>query len=245
MKFLKRGAVASLLAVGCGMAAPAQAADNQIDCAILICLAGGWPASTECSAAHAEFIRRITPWPVEPPLQIWRCPLRVSHNSKGGADALPRLFQITTEIRRDLKYSPAVQVSPSSLTAEFRGNRAFPATKLLWLVGDYSAKNGMADIDISGSEYDFVRSIRVYNVEYARQDESGRDQDCNRSQHVRLGTYGQQGGFSWHPSSVEALPDAYKGVDGWGESCPNVHSRAVFVEWTDYEGNYGYEQVNY
>lgn len=45
-----------------------------IDCAILLCLAGGFPASNECSAAHAEMTRRITPWPIEPPLQLWRCP---------------------------------------------------------------------------------------------------------------------------------------------------------------------------
>lgn len=46
-----------------------------VDCAILLCLAGGFPASTECAAAKAEFIRRVTPWPIEPPLQIWRCPM--------------------------------------------------------------------------------------------------------------------------------------------------------------------------
>lgn len=46
-----------------------------IDCAILLCMAGGFPASAECSAAKAEVIRRITPWPVEPPLQLWRCPM--------------------------------------------------------------------------------------------------------------------------------------------------------------------------
>lgn len=49
-----------------------------IDCAILLCLAGGFPASAECSAAKAEFIRRITPWPIEPPLQLWNCPMRSS-----------------------------------------------------------------------------------------------------------------------------------------------------------------------
>lgn len=53
----------------------AKAQDYPIDCAILLCLSGGWPASAPCTAARAEFIRRITPWPVEPPLQIWRCPL--------------------------------------------------------------------------------------------------------------------------------------------------------------------------
>ena len=41
----------------------AQAQSYQIDCAILLCLSGGWPASVPCARARAEFIRRITPWP--------------------------------------------------------------------------------------------------------------------------------------------------------------------------------------
>lgn len=53
--------------------APARA--YPIDCAILLCLAGGFPPSAECAAAKATMIRRITPWPVTPPLQLWNCPL--------------------------------------------------------------------------------------------------------------------------------------------------------------------------
>ncbi len=63
-----------------------------IDCAILLCLAGGFPASAECSAAKAEVIRRITPWPIEPPLQLWRCPMGGGGGSisgGGGSDSLP------------------------------------------------------------------------------------------------------------------------------------------------------------
>ena len=54
---------------------PDPAIAYPIDCAILLCMAGGFPASAECSAAKAEVIRRITPWPIEPPLQLWRCPM--------------------------------------------------------------------------------------------------------------------------------------------------------------------------
>jgi hypothetical protein len=102
-----------------------------------------------------------------------------------------------------------------------------------------------ADIDISGPEFNFVRSIRVFDVRYARQHESGRDGDCNRSAVVVLGTYGTQGDFSWQRSSTAALPSAHVGLERWGQQCPSIYHRSVFVDWRDYEGNYGFEQVNY
>ena len=79
MKNLRISAlVVAALTAATFTAAPQRAAAQsyQIDCAILLCLSGGWPASVPCARARAEFIRRITPWPVEPPLQIWRCPMR-------------------------------------------------------------------------------------------------------------------------------------------------------------------------
>ena len=55
-------AVAQMLAVtGLLTAVPQPAAAYKIDCAILLCLAGGSPPSATCVAARAEFIRRITP----------------------------------------------------------------------------------------------------------------------------------------------------------------------------------------
>lgn len=60
------------------LASAPKADAYSIDCAILLCLAGGFPASAECTAARAEMIRRVTPWPIEPPLQLWNCPLRAS-----------------------------------------------------------------------------------------------------------------------------------------------------------------------
>ena len=89
MKVKTLGA-AACVATAFSFASPAAA--YPIDCAILLCLAGGFPASAECSAAKAELIRRITPWPVEPPLQLWRCPMG-GHNvglpSGGGSDSIP------------------------------------------------------------------------------------------------------------------------------------------------------------
>ena len=103
-----------------------------------------------------------------------------------------------------------------------------------------------ADIDISGPEFNFVRSIRVYNVTYASQRESGRDGDCNRFFSMRIGTYGTQGGFRWaRGSSLSQLPKAHVGLERYGEHCPGIFHRSVFVDWRDYEGNYGFEQVNY
>ena len=103
-----------------------------------------------------------------------------------------------------------------------------------------------ADIDISGPEFNFVRSIRVYNVTYASQRESGRDRDCNRFFAMRIGTYGTQGDFHWsRGSSPSQLPGAHVGLERYGEHCPDIFHRSVFVDWRDYEGNYGFEQVNY
>lgn len=67
-----------------------------IDCAILLCLAGGFPASAECTAARIEMVRRVMPWPVEPPLQLWNCPLQAS-----GSPPLPNTGRdgLTSQIR--------------------------------------------------------------------------------------------------------------------------------------------------
>ncbi|EAU39811.1 hypothetical protein FP2506_00315 [Fulvimarina pelagi HTCC2506] len=71
-----KAATAVLLAAATVIGATAaQTKAYPIDCAILLCLSGGWPASAECSGAEAEVIRRITPTPIEPPVQIWRCPM--------------------------------------------------------------------------------------------------------------------------------------------------------------------------
>ena len=91
-----------------------------IDCAILLCIAGGFPASVECSAAHAEMIRRITPWPIEPPLQLWRCPM-------GGADKLlPDASENSHEIRFYRKGIEVWQLSKRSMNSS--GGRQSEAT---------------------------------------------------------------------------------------------------------------------
>ncbi|MEL6694306.1 MAG: hypothetical protein AAFQ12_14945 [Pseudomonadota bacterium] len=261
------------LAAATFAAAPqcAEAQSYQIDCAILLCLSGGWPASVPCARARAEFIRRITPWPVEPPLQIWRCPMGAAYTVDPDTLTSERIYEILLELDQPVPLqsipvdaagypvtgldgqlagapAPTFQappltdaIEPQLAVVRMTGGNAAPLPEgfALQLVQD------RADIDISGAEFNFVRTIRVFDSRYVRQHESGRDGDCNRSQNIRLGTYGTQGDFRWSRSSVAALPDAHVGTAGFGSTCPSVFHRSVFVEWRDYEGNYGYEQVNY
>lgn len=101
---LSAGAVALTAAL-----APAPAKAYPIDCAILLCLAGGFPASAECTAAKIEFIRRITPFPIEPPLQLWRCPMRVDPNLAATIGFTERLGRdgLTPDVRR---YRDAIEI---------------------------------------------------------------------------------------------------------------------------------------
>ena len=245
-KLLPPVAVA-LTVTGFSLPLPARAQTYPIDCAILLCLSGGWPASVPCARARAEFIRRITPWPVEPPLQIWRCPMGASYETSPASNNTDRIFEafFQTNSARPRQSFAAHDFAGlyEPIEAAWRTPDApdylVPFDRTLRLIQD------RADIDISGPEFNFVRSIRVFDVRYARQPESGRDGDCNRSATVVLGTYGTQGDFAWQRSSITALPAAHAGLERWGQNCPNIYHRSVFVDWRDYEGNYGFEQVNY
>jgi len=235
LKNLFKAALLAVALTGPTVPTQARAQTYQIDCAILLCLSGGWPASTPCARARAEFIRRITPWPVEPPLQIWRCPMGASYDGPGRSRPTDRIF--------DALYGGAGTPSNSSAplfdqAATAGGMLEFKGSNVAWdslVNADYALQlvQDRADIDISGPEFNFVRSIRVFDVRYARQHESGRDGDCNRSAVVVLGTYGIQGDFSWRASSPAALPAAHAGLERWGEHCPSSYHRSVFVEWRD------------
>lgn len=93
---LRQKIIAAALSAACTISAAPRSEAYSIDCAILLCLAGGFPASRECSAARLEILRRVTPFPIEPPLQLWNCPMRVS-----GAPFLPNMGPdgLTPEIR--------------------------------------------------------------------------------------------------------------------------------------------------
>lgn len=198
-------------------AKPATAQGYQIDCAILLCLAGGWPASVSCARAHAEFIRRITPWPVEPPLQIWRCPMRTALEAP---DPVERLYRLAGFNPR-----PSISLAPEMETLHLA-----------------QAVGRGADIDVTDPAFEFIRSIDVFQVTALQNQGRG---ECNRYASVRQGTYDGDGQFRWQNSSVSALPPAFRGTERYGQNCPSIWIRAVFVDWEDFEGTYGFEQVHY
>lgn len=213
MKRLRSSAALAATAVSLSLAAPAEA--YPVDCAILLCVAGGWPASAECAHARTVFIARITPWPIEPPLQIWNCPMRASF--RGEARPIERLLDIAA--RGEPVPLASIPETPSALQ----------------LVQD------RADVDISDPAFDFVRSIRVFEITYQQRRSS--DGDCNSWGAVYMGTYGSQGDYSRRRSSVSAVPAASDlAVPA---DCRSYWHRSVFVEWRDFEGSYGHEEVHY
>ncbi len=243
---------AAILGLGLAMAPALPAAAYPVDCAILLCLAGGWPASAECAHARAVFIRRITPWPVEPPLQIWNCPMHASQRGTGGEDFATRLYDVA-ESRGNLREQSAL--SDSSLLdrrlttgsgaktepAILRQPESAPVPGDAMLRLAQAIASGTADIDIDGPEFDFVRSIKVWQVEYRHRytDRNG----CIEYDDARHGFYGTQGDYRWTRSSAHAAP-VWMGVDLTCRPAAALY-RAVGVEWRDHRGNAGYEVVRY
>ena len=125
LKLLRTTALAVATAATGFVTAPerAEAQSYQIDCAILLCLSGGWPASVPCARARAEFIRRITPWPVEPPLQIWRCPIGASFEddpSTLNSDRIYDALMDDTAPQQSFPTQPLTDFSPEPQPAVFR-----------------------------------------------------------------------------------------------------------------------------
>ncbi|AXI49278.1 hypothetical protein C1J03_24540 (plasmid) [Sulfitobacter sp. SK012] len=247
LRMYSLSAVLALSFTNVGFATRANAQTYQIDCAILLCLSGGWPASVPCARARAEFIRRITPWPIEPPLQIWRCPMGASFQAEPTRGGFGRIYDILSDELNDLPLQsfPRMNGSIAPVLENAILRRSRPSGAISRHGFEFQLIQDRADIDISGPEFNFVRSIRVFDVRYARQVEAGSEGDCERSANIFIGTYGTQGDFAWARASPSALPPAHVGLEGWGSNCPNIYHRSVFVEWRDYGGSYGFEQVNY
>ncbi len=240
LRTFRKYSIVALLALfgsSVGLANRVQAQTYQIDCAILLCLSGGWPASVPCARARAEFIRRVTPWPIEPPLQIWRCPMGASYDPVATSENRDRFYDILFTSRN--RPRPLLSPANKPLTTENAVlNPAGPIPDILPEGFVLQLVQDRADIDISGPEFNFVRSIRVYDVLI---DDDRDDGDCDRYARVRIGSYDTQGGFSWNRANRSAIPTAF-GRTSHGCS---LFARAVFVEWRDYVGNYGFERVDY
>ncbi|MCE8510908.1 hypothetical protein KBY28_20855 [Ruegeria pomeroyi] len=67
---MKRQAMAAAMGALAVFGAPEKAQAYDIDCAIMLCMAGGFPPSTVCARAFLTMIRRITPWPSLPPFGV-------------------------------------------------------------------------------------------------------------------------------------------------------------------------------
>lgn len=206
---------ALVLGLGLSAALAPPAAAYPVDCAILLCLAGGWPASAECAHARAVFIARITPWPIEPPLQIWNCPMHVNGAWQRG---LEQVFEIGAARSAPELNTPSIK---PEVTVQTVGNQA--------------------NVDLSDPAFDFVRSIRVFEITYRQSPKA--DGFCERSSTIVLGSYGSQGEYHRSGSRPAAVP----GISGLKipHSCRSYSYRSVFVEWRDYQGRYGSEEVRY
>ena len=62
--------MAAIIGVFGALGAPEKAQAYDIDCAIMLCMAGGFPPSAVCARAYRTMIRRITPWPSLPPFGV-------------------------------------------------------------------------------------------------------------------------------------------------------------------------------
>ena len=246
-------ALVSITAATATLLAPAATA-YPVDCAILLCLSGGWPASAECSHARAVFIERITPWPIEPPLQISHCPMWVTYDLRSAQPSSERLYDIGfggstlsqlsqprdpwATIPTSAPFIPDVAVAVALFAQPQVFNEPDFSGTFLQLVQQGQFLDGIADIDISGPEFEFIRSIRVFNILI---DDDRTDGECDRYERVGVGTYDRQGSFIWSQATRQQIPAAF----GPTRNGCHTRERAVFVEWRDFERNYGFERVDY
>ncbi|SMO83894.1 hypothetical protein SAMN06265380_11185 [Ruegeria faecimaris] len=229
---------AKALAIALAALPATQASAYPIDCAIFLCLAGGWPGSPDCVAAKAEFIRRITPYPVEPPLQLWRCPMNASLNSSGQGP-MERLETIkrnsaspVPELPSDSAFEPrVVDVSISS-----------EAARAVYGQSNTTSQVTPISVDLSSPDFDVVRSIRVWDVRHYSYRRRSREGDCERSLDLVVGSYDDNVSFQWSDHAPAPIP-------AWlplGNRCvPPSYFRGVGVEWTDIFGFSDYELIRY
>ena len=224
MRFAKRimGAVVASAALIGGQPAAAY----PIDCAILLCLAGGFPASAECGAAKAEMIRRITPWPIEPPLQLWNCPLSIPADLAAvigmvdaglGSDGLTdevrgyrdgvEIYHIQSYSRRNVGGSEGGEVvTDSTVRGVYDADGTFR-----WVRSSYEHGPEWLAVAVGGTRIQITECVR----------RRGRDGDCVEYKVVRE-------------------ENRARGAGGF-----LGHLRGVAIRTKDYEGKYTTEFVSY
>ncbi|MGH1460122.1 MAG: hypothetical protein ACRBBT_14590 [Paracoccaceae bacterium] len=164
---------------------PSRAYD--MDCAIMLCMAGGFPSSAVCSAAYATMVRRITPWPVRPPFGI--CTFAAVPVELGG---------------------PGGEGEVNISLPEYAWLRR---TRVLWFWG-YAQRDRGGDVDY------WVWWVNSCDHENG---------NCRR--HVRVGSSSTPWSGSFSSPNGQSIP--YPVGDGSGK----YFTRAVMVEFGDYEGN--------
>jgi hypothetical protein len=123
----------------------------------------------------------------------------------------------------------------------FRDDMPPPALSLPGVAAAPILVDAQADVDISDPVFDFVRSIRVFEITYHQQHNP--HDGCERWGSVFLGTYGEQGDYSRRRSNISAVPEASELKIP--ENCISYRHRSVFVDWRDYAGTYGHVEVQY
>ena len=229
---------AKALAVALAALPATQARAYPIDCAIFLCLAGGWPNSPDCVAAKAEFIRRVTPYPVEPPLQLWRCPMNASESSSG-VSPMERLGAIKRNSASPIPELPSDETAETLVVDAAISMEAIPSLHNQY--GDGLQATPIS-VDLSSSDFDVVRSIRVWDVRHYSYRRRSREDDCERSLDLVVGSYDDNVSFQWSDHAPAPIP-------AWlplGNRCePPSFFRGVGVEWTDIFGFSDYELIRY
>lgn len=234
----------ALLGSFIGAANRVQAQTYQIDCAILLCLSGGWPASVPCARARAEFIRRITPWPIEPPLQIWRCPMGASFRSVAPSSGASRFYDIlfTNQYRPRPQSTPAVERTTAEaailkLMIRIQGC-PLKVLRFSWskiaLISTSAVRSSILCVPSASTMSDMPANTSPVVMATAT--------DLRLSISALMGP---KVNFHGRAPLRQPFPRAHIGLERWGSTCPSIYHRSVSVEWRDYEGNYEFEQINY
>lgn len=227
-----RGSAIAALITGISAISATPSVAHPVDCAILLCLAGGWPAHPTCAHAKAVFMRRATPWPIEPPLQVWRCPMGAAASSAGDAPW-------STPVRA-AHGDPLVASDDMVVPASF-DPRAWAENTLA--AEGIDLPQVEANASLPPEVLAIVRGITVHHIRYSQRVRGPEDdEECVRDDDTEVGRYGPLGGFAWSEGTASSAPSP--GFDPPG-NCRRYRYRAVGVTWTDHAGNRGHEEVRY